>query len=76
MKVKFRLNKRESSAKKMNSGAAQIKLEVAFAKATKTAYEHGDGSDYNNDNDDSDSETEHLYYNLYLSKNCRRCQKL
>ena len=60
--MKFKLDNRENSAKKKNSGRAQIKLEVASVNAKKTAYDRGDGSDYSSDNADSDNETERVYY--------------
>jgi len=68
MKMKTRLDKRENTAKKRNIEGFHIKLEAAFAKVTKIAYDHGDGSDYSNDNDDCDSETETelVNYNLYF----------
>ena len=66
MNMKFRLDKRENSAKKRSAGRVQIKLETTFAKATETAYGHGDGGNYSSDNDDSDIETERLYYNQLL----------
>ena len=58
MKIKFRLDKRENAATKWNARGVQIKLEAAFVKSTKAAYDHGYGSDYNSDNDDSNSKTE------------------
>ena len=45
MKINFRLDKKESSAKNRNAGGVHIKLKAAFAIVTKTAYDHGDGSD-------------------------------
>ena len=42
MKIEFRLDKRESSAKKRNAGGVNIKLESAFSKVKNTVYGHGD----------------------------------
>ena len=44
-KMKVDLTKKENTAKKRKAGRAQMKLEAAFAKAAKTAYDDGDGSD-------------------------------
>ena len=52
--MEFRPAKRENPVKKMEAGGVQIELEVAFAKAKKDEYDHGDGSAYNSDNDYGD----------------------
>ena len=77
MKIEFQLGKRESSAKKTEA-RVQIKLEANFAKATKTAYDHGNGSDYSSANDDSNVKLQlNLFtvtYILYKTKEfCSSC---
>ena len=52
MKLKFRFAESE------NKGGIDVKLEAAFAKVTKTVYDHGGECDYSSDYDDSESETE------------------
>ena len=50
-KMKVVLAKGENAAKKRKMGGIQTKLEAAFAKAAKTAYDDGDGSDSDNESD-------------------------
>ena len=66
MKMKFRLDKRENSAKKRRR--CPDEAPDSFCQGEKTACDHGDGSDYSIDNDDcnSEAETEPVYYDLYL----------
>ena len=55
-KMKVVLAKRENAAKKRKTGGIQTKLEAAFAKVLKTAYDDGDGSDSDDSDNESDSE--------------------